>query len=411
MSSRTTIDTYLSAYAVKPSYFEGDFVDQSKLTKKSWIKNPDGSDLKLNGYWHNSGSTSVTDNYFVVQGINGQHVMPEMVHQMLTSLCQTYFQEKYPDYSYGFVYFASDSSMGYEYPAISPTDEKNISAEPNVFEYEKILRYALASSIAYSIESGDFSILNNDYYASLMYNNSTNELDIVKAQQGENGLWALAIKVPAIPQKQLEEEIIIAYKGTSNPGDIKQDFWLTIQNFYEKNQNWQQESFNFCYDVIQNHVPNDSSIQMGYTELDGKNNIVLTGHSLGGYTAIQTATRWGLKARTFSAPATKIIDQLNKTFSNTMYFNNCINFVRKNDLVVSASGRHSENMVYFPSTGGLPLSNHRLGLFIDDILGPLAEGPGNDSNISPTNIYVTPTVTLGSGISDRINIWGKPTNH
>lgn len=398
---------YLIAYAISESYFHNNFVPQSKLVNRSWVYNEDGSYVSISGYWCNPNFYSVTENYFVVEEINGVSVAPDKVYDHLMKLCEEHMDREKIEHGQGIVFFGDRISLGYEYPILDAKSETHLSQNQNVFNYFEVLRYAFASSIAYSQESTKYPFEHNAIYKELMLG-SSHHLEIVDEMNGntnDSRIWAVAVKVPAVERLQLKEEIIIAFKGSTNTKDLIEDAKLTIQNFFEFNRDWQKETFNFCNRVVQKFPPSNTSIERGYKHYHGEHSIVLTGHSLGGYTAIENAMRLGIKSRTFSSPATKIVNSYLDTFSNSLFLNNSINFVRRNDPVVFASGRHNENMVYYPSSGGIPLNNHYLNAFITEIIEPLATSKDVDGNVSPTNIYISPIATLGSGLELPVNIW------
>lgn len=400
--------TYLVMYGVCNSYLDDEFVSLSKLVKKEWATNPDGTYVKLGGYWRDSGTTAIYENYFVVTHINERQLdASASLNQELTNICRAAMSNKWSDYATNIVYFASDSSLGYEYPAISKDEESNISSSlDDVFDYRKILRYAFASRYAYFLDDPEqFPFKDNPAFRELM-TNTEGQLEIIDQIVGdEAGIYAVAIKAPQIGA-DLEEEIIISYKGTSNKWDVWEDVRLSFQNFFESDTDWQKGAFDFFSQVVAQYPPKNSCIQDGYKLVNGKHSVVLTGHSLGGYTAIQTGVRTGLVTRAFSSPATKIIDKYVNFFSNTLYRNCAVNFVRNSDPVVYGSGRHSENMVYFAEPNTIvPFSSHYLNPFIQEILLPLAQSPNLDLN--PTSMYITPDVLLGAGINKPINKWSN----
>ncbi len=399
--------TSLKVYGIRNSYtYDGTFVSQSKLTKSLFAKNTNNSYVELKGYWHDPSLLATKENYFVVTKVNDQQIFGrDDLKKKLIQISKDNFNKTDANYGRNVVYFASESQLGYEYPLLSQEEEREISSDLyNEFDYKKILRYAFASSYVYHMSDYDnFPFKDNPMFIDLMIPKGSQQVQVIdKMDGGDHGVFAAAIKVPKVPDTDLEEEIIISYKGTSNMWDVLQDIELMIQNFFEANKDWQKESFDFFQRVAFKYPPKNSSIQSGYEYSNGQNSIVLTGHSLGGYTAIQTGMRAGVTTRAFSSPATKIIGKYTDVLSNTLYRNYAINFVRKNDPVVFASGRHEENMLYFSEVGINPLNNHYLTPFINDILIPNTQYYIPNF---PENIYVTPNALLGAGLNKPINVW------
>ncbi|MCP4694765.1 MAG: hypothetical protein GY859_42450, partial [Desulfobacterales bacterium] len=315
-------------------------------------------------------------------------------------------------YAKNVAYFASDSSLGYEYPPLSEKNVKAILAKGNPFSYKKLLRYAFAASHAYSIEKGaePFSFRDNKNFKELMTPGGSGELAIIDTFKGRSGLYAAALDAPAVAGAGLDREIIIAYKGTSNIGDGIQDMKLMFTNFFESDTDWQRDAYDFCKRIIADYPPNERSLAGGYAKPRAAKtyNVVFTGHSLGGYTAIDAGVRTGVLTRVFSSPATRIIEKYVELFANKMRLNNVINFIRDGDPVATMSGRHDENMVYFPP-GNFemdPFRSHYLSPFITKVLEPLSQRP-DDARSIPTHVYITPDTFVGAGLNSRINCWGR----
>ena len=244
----------------------------------------------------------------------------------------------------------------------------------------------------------------------------------------ESKLHAVAIKVPSNSDKS-KENVIIGYKGTSIPIDVLHDARLMIVNFFESSGlvKLTKDALDFYKNVLKdvtdenkgNPVVCQGSIEEPFWGVFTKTvpanceNLVITGHSLGGYIGLDVAARTGNMARVFSAPATYVAKNIHSMFASQMRLNNAINFVRKGDPVAVMSGRHLENMVYFPSPSYNPVDGHFLGKFINQILYPLAfpnrpkKDPTYNISPNPTHIYVTPDTDLGSGLKSRINCWGS----
>nr|SHO00379.1 Putative uncharacterized protein [Moritella viscosa] len=232
------------------------------------------------------------------------------------------------------------------------------------------------------------------------------ELNIIATYAGDSGVRGVAIKVPAVPSKNLEEEIIISFKGTSSGGDVMQDVELMLANISETDEDWQAEAYEFIQQILAQYPANTASLTRGYKASSATKtyNVVLTGHSLGAYTAIDAGVRTGVLTRVFSSPATRIIEKYIHAFANKMRYNNVINMVREKDPVATMSGRHNENMIYFPKAAGLnPADSHYLTPFINDILMPLANGQATTNKAS--HVYITPDATVGAGLTELVNIW------
>ncbi|MCP4689134.1 MAG: hypothetical protein GY859_13855 [Desulfobacterales bacterium] len=152
--------TYLQCYGVADS-----FKPRSRLTEKAWGVTGNDKYVKLRGYWKDSGITAVTENYFVVESINKKPVNAAELHGALAKISRETIKKKYSGkYAKNVAYFASDSSLGYEYPPLSEKNVKAIRAKGNPFSYKKLLRYAFAASHAYSIEKcSDSELLEIDY--------------------------------------------------------------------------------------------------------------------------------------------------------------------------------------------------------------------------------------------------------
>ncbi len=406
LSSLAKDITYVQCYGVKDS-----FAARSQLIKKSWAVNQYNQYLKLAGYWNENSYNATKENYFVVQNINSVPVSAGEVHQTLNEICRQTLAAKYSnDFTNNVTYFAANSSYGYEYPVLNELEAESINTQDIALSYHKILRYAFAASYAYSIEQGanGFAFYDDDAFQELMLTDGATGMQIIDTFVGASGIHGVAIKVPAIADKNLEEEIIISFKGTSNGGDVLQDIELMLANFVESDEDWQIDAYHFTQRILALYPPKNTALTQGYQVAKGtkKYNVVLTGHSLGGYTAIDAGVRTGVLTRVFSSPATRIIDKYIHAFANKMRFNNVINFIRETDPVATMSGRHNENMVYFPANNASydPVASHYLTPFINDILKPLYQ-ESNVKHASPTHVYITADTTIGAGLSQRMNYW------
>ena len=361
--------TYIQCYGVK-DYFES----RSDLIDKSWGINDENEYIKVEGYWKNN-------------TYNSKNILDKNVYAELKKACKKTLERKYTStYIDQISYFAANKSVGYEYPILSKKDANNLNKNKFTLDYKKILRYAYASSYVYSIEDTDktFAFENDNIFKKLMHIN--NKLEILDSFYAPSGLIALALKIPSENKK----EIVIAFKGTSSKRDIIQDIELMFANFIETDQDWQEDAYNFVQKIKNEYKD--------YT-------IVLTGHSLGAYTAIDVSVRTSTLARVFSSPATRIIDKYIHMFSNKMHYTNVINFVRLKDPVSTKSGRHNENMVYFPSSSSM-LKSHYLTPFINEILKPLYFD-SKDEKAQAKYLYIQADTKKGAALEFDYNYWGK----
>ncbi|NKB76148.1 MAG: hypothetical protein GKR96_03645 [Gammaproteobacteria bacterium] len=397
--------TYIQCYGTRD-----DSVPRSEVIKKAWGVNDNNSWVKLGGYWKDSGWNATSENYFVVEEINGSAVSDSQVTPRLEQIARSTMRSKYGEsYAHNVTFFASNSSAGYEYPALSPSQAAAIQSGQGVFNYTKLLRYAFASDYVYGIEPGaaPSTFSQKRIFKDLMQAPDSSGLDVIDTFTGSSGLIAMAIKVPGT--KELDEEIIISYKGTSNQGDIIQDVELMMGNLVESDVDWQKDAHDFYQRITKRYPPNSASLASGYqsTGVTQGHNVVLTGHSLGAYTAAGVGVRTGVLTRVFSSPATRLISKYTDAFANTMRLNNVVNFIRRFDPVATVSGNHDENMVYFPSTGGMNvIENHLLTGMIGDLLLPLSEN-SKQNELLPEFVYVTPDASTGASLNSRINYWGE----
>ena len=289
-ASTNSDTTYVQGYGIY-----NNFIARSKLIKKHWLETNTNSYLTLGGYWKDNSTTAIYENYFVVESINNKKVKPEDVQTKLEQFTQATIENHYgSEYAQNVSFFSANSSLFWEYPILSPIEANEIMSKTDVFSYAKILRYAFASSYAYSLEPGkNFEFENNSNFKALMLNQG--RLDIIDSIKDKNGVYAVAIKVPAISKLNLAEEIIIAYKGTNpfNTGDLLEDIKLFFANLKETDIAWQETAYQFCQNIIKDFPPNSQSLASGYqrSQQDNTYNVVLTGHSLGGYTAVDSGVR------------------------------------------------------------------------------------------------------------------------
>jgi hypothetical protein len=423
--------TYLKAYAVLESNVNKEFTPQSKLVKSEWVTDSSNGYIQLIGEWCKKGLTDTSENYFIVSDIVDSKNVSLLNSDLKTSLegiCTTFFKNKAVGPISRVEYYASDRALGYEYPILSSFEHENLlNQQP--FDYHAILRFALASEYAYDFKepketeelvhkvftelfSESDQCLYNTYNAEDFSNWEINTNHTianlhawnVKGAKSVESLHAWIVDAPAISTLGLTREVIVAFRGTNCKEHFVEDAKLMVQNFIETNKSWQQESYYIVEQAISYALKNN------ILDSEGKPNIVITGHSLGGYTAIQTAFRLNLKSRVFSSPATKVIETYSDGFSNTLFKKQAINFVRNKDVVVAFSGRHEENMVYYPESSYInPLSNHSISNFIKEILIPnhFTQKTNQGVIINPQHIYFYPTALVGKGLKYELNTWGK----
>lgn len=395
------METYLKAYLIKNSYdANNDFVSQTQIVSSDWVKE-NNQYVKLEGDWHKPGLTAVFDNYFVIKKVGEVDETCDL-HSKLYELSKKHMNDKYPNEGDQIIYVASDTSFGYEYPILTSIEEEEIQHfSSKTINYASILRYAYASSYIYhSGSTSEFNYFKDENFKELMLFPEKEDLEILMAKDGsKNTIKCVAIKVPAVEKYNLPEEIIISFKGTDSLYDVWEDVKLMLQNFSEKNVAWQQQSYDFIDSVIKQYPPDDSSIQSGFKKYkNGKLQMTITGHSLGAYFALMASSRLGINCRVFSGPATKLIINYPEFFSNSIFRNNSINFYTLIDAVVHA-GRHNENMIRFSANR---VNVHGIDAFIDNVIYPNFKGK---VIVTPRNVYINSTATLGSGLNKRTNRW------
>ncbi|KAF7780964.1 hypothetical protein PRUB_a5382 [Pseudoalteromonas rubra] len=399
--------TFVQSYGIHTG-----FIPRSQLVKKHWMLAGDDY-AKLQGHWHDNALTAIYGNYFVVDKINGVEVSDAQAQATLEELSRVTLAQQFgPQYSNNISFFASDRSVGWEYPVLTPSQAKEISNSLDVIAYNKVLRYAFASAYAYSLEpGGSFAYHDDPLYQKLMLTNG--KLEIIDSLLNVDGVYAFAVKVPAIASESLEEEVIIAYKGTNpfNTGDLYEDFKLFFANLAETDIAWQRTAYEFCQHILDQYPPNQASVAPGYQipETTNSHNVVLTGHSLGGYTAVDSGVRTGIQTRVFASPGTKIIDTYARYFANTMRLRNVINFRTDYDPISSSALRHDENEVEFPAFPDKNLFvNHSLENMIKERLIPLYHN-WQDPTARPSQLFITPDASIGAGLKFRTNFWGSTT--
>ena len=414
--------TYLKCYGVftETNSTKSGFIKRSDLIGSSWGYNKYNRYLKLGGKWNKSGRTETTENYFVVEYIDGEPVNASDVRDILTQACARGIKKRNykGNYSTTIRYNASNGNLLYDYPILTTKDVLNISKSfDNALDYGKILRYAYGAKYSYSIEVGvePFPYLNDKIAKEIfLIDNKVKEVDRVTPDHASSttGSYAVAIEVPAIPSKGLKKEIIISYKGTNfkNNADRIEDIRLAFKNFNESSAHikWLEEAYNFYKKVTDKYTPCKSSYDVAFQKGKPETecyNVVITGHSLGAFVAVDVGSRTGIATRVFSTPSTRVIESVLTTFANQMRLNNVITFYRKGDPITL--GAHIENMIQFVSPVDTlnPIGSHSIMPFIEDILRAKYM---KTSGTTPLTMKLTPNAMLGAGLNKSINMWGVP---
>jgi len=411
--------TYLKCYGILDE-LKDSFINRSDLIKASWGYNEYDEYLKLGGRWNKSGRTDRTsENYFVVEYIDGEPVEASDVRGILTKACSKGIERRNYDGNYSDIirYNASNGNIRADYPILTAVEEETIASSfDDALDYGKILRYAYAAKYSYTIEVGKepFPYLEDDVAKEIfLIDNEVKEVARVTPDHAntETKLHAVAIEVPAVPEKGFKKEIIISYKGSSNLADFVEDAKLGARNFYESTEHtkWLEEAYSFYTKVTKEYPACKSSYDISFQEGKPESdcyNVVITGHSLGAFLAVDVGTRTGIVTRAFSTPSTRVIEHYRTVFANQMRLNNVMTFYRKGDPVTI--GPHIENMLEFvPLVDTLnPIGSHSIMPFIEEIFRARYM---KTSDTTPLSIEITPNAMQGSGLTKRINMWGKPT--
>jgi hypothetical protein len=330
------------------------------------------------------------------------------------------------------------------YPVISSDEivsEFNYNYSNGTLNYDYITRYALLSYIAYGLEelagtitdddkvnyynfSDDFWQLIEDTILKPTY--TKEEIDKAKslltgikllkiAKMKKSQIIAIAVVLNSLDNPD-KKQMIIAYKGTSNKADIKTDLQLVFSNMVtlgnydaDANEFFIESLYEYQNYLSQDHLQDNDRFHINnartfYEKKEYKDALIslekvsicdkvsFTGHSLGGYLAGITSSRYNSVARTFSSPAIYVRSFIQPNPSSRFCYPNIVNFYRHGDPVVVASGQSNQCSVEFQGVGSNLINNHPLGPFIQDILMK-----GLPAKFS----YITPGVNPGYGIKHR----------
>jgi len=415
--------TYLKCYGVftETNATKSGFIKRSDLIGASWGYNENNKYLELGGRWNKSGffTNRTSENYFVLEYIDGKAVDSDDIRDILTQACSRGIKNRDYDGNYYDVvrYNASNGNIRDDYPILTEAEVETIASSfDDALDYGKILRYAYGAKYSYSIEkeAEAFPYLEDSVAKEIfLIDGKAKELMRMTPETNDTEIHAVAIEVPASAENGFEKEILISYKGTNpwNGNDVAEDIALAYRNVLESSEHikWENDAYNF-YKMVMEKYPAckssyDISFQEGKPESDCYN-VVITGHSLGAFLAVDVGTRTGLVTRAFSTPSTRIIESYVTLFANQMRLNNVFTFYRKGDPVTT--GNHIENLIEFvPPVDTLnPIGSHSLEPFIEEVLKAKYM---KTSKALPLAVEITPNAMLGSGLTKRINMWGKPT--
>lgn len=340
---------------------------------------------------------------------------------------------------------AQVSSLAAQYVVIDRSmynsSGKLASAPSTLINLQSIYEYASASSMAYKLENSGYMpnpeseltdseritvpyFVNNDsftangvtykLFASMCGQTSLNSGTSICKQPLRNYDGALVTGISqtgytSSPESNLhaaafintdKKQILIAYKGTSNSTDFVIDAQLMAINagpLYGPNLKAALlEAINFYRDVKLKRPDYQ---------------IILTGHSLGGFISAMVAAQTGEIARIFSSPATYISSTALSFYTsldnNFIPLENVINIGRGFDPVMIGSGRHVEAMVYFPSSATYqnPAASHSINDALSDIYRPNAEK--NSFFVGPTHMYFYASTSPGWGLNNRTDYYNS----
>ncbi|WP_298775508.1 hypothetical protein [uncultured Shewanella sp.] len=401
---------YIITYGIlKPE--EDSYPTLNELVKVNWglpISNSEGCGLWINQERTSSIGTFRSDSYFYITNLLGKST--HIKQSDLPKLAKHSIEARYPDKNFSyFSYAAYENSFGYMYPLIAEIVDPTPNDAWDTINFANILRYAYCSKLAYSTSIEDLHIQSteqdSDLFLKLMtFDNKIEVIDHINFDKlTPNGI---AIRVPAVPELDLEEEIIIAFEGTDNWLHTLIDIIWVVDHRGTEIHKLVGNCYNFVQRVLKRYPANESSYVCGYNEPTngfGEFNVVLTGHSLGGGLACRGAIETGLLARTISAPANAIKFE----HGSYMSYKNVINFSVGTDPVPTLT--RSDNRFVFKEKLGNPLECHYIDNIIKGILEPLVVN--YDQCISNYDLYskifVEGDATIGAGMKRQIQHWGK----
>ena len=375
-------NTNLRCYFIYDEKNRG-FIDGSNLVKSS------STDIVLGGNWSNSTLENSTQNHFILKSINNIEVNETDIDNILTQNCKDTNENS--DYM-NIRYMTSESGEMYEYPILTSTQSGEIVTKykSDIFNYKKILRYAYAVSYLYS-DNNNTSNTNNTIADDIfLIDNKVLELDRID-DNISNQYLAVAIEVPKVTDDNLDNEIIIAYRGKDNSDTPISDSEI-------------ESGYDFYTKITTKYPPCKSSYSKEFDDIQSDKecyNVVLTGEKMGALIAMGVAQRTGITTRVFYAFGDDLLKSYSTKFGTFLRLDNIINFYTSDIGLVESSGEHLENMVKF-----LYLENRYINS-IDGLIEEVLEPLYIDSNKKePIDIYILPSTTLGAGLRKRVDIWG-----
>jgi len=240
---------------------------------------------------------------------------------------------------------------------------------------KQILRYAYAIDYLYNIDEN--KSFNNIQKEIFLVDDNVSELYQLENNSSDNYLYAIAIEVPE--SKDLDKEIIIAYKSRDDFDNA-----LSTQEL--------ENGYDF-YKKVTDKYPSciTSNIRECY-------NIVLTGENMGALIAIDISHRSGELARVFYGLGDDLLESYKTEFDTYLRYNNAINFYTEDYDKVDDTGKHFENMVTFSSLENK--YNNSINGLIEEKLEPIYNGKEEEV----TEIHISPDAKIGAGLKKIVNI-------
>jgi hypothetical protein len=360
------------------------FIDSSNLVKSY------STNTILGGQWSDTNFENSTQNYFILKSIDNKDVNESDIDDILVQRCKDVNENS--EYT-NIKYITSQSSDIYEFPILTPSEDEDTvdSYNADIFDYKKILRYAYAVSYLYDNNDTNRSDINNTIKEDIfLIDNKVIELDRVE-DNISNQYLSVAIKAPKVTTDNLDTEIIIAYKGSDNLNTAVSNSEL-------------ERGYDFYKKVTTTYPPCKTSYSKEFDDNQTDKecyNIVLTGEKMGALIAIGVAQRTGISTRVFYGFGDDLLESYTTEFNTKLRLDSVINFYSSDVELVESSGEHLENIVKFSSLDN-EYTNSIDGI-IKEILEPLYE---NNTFIEPIDMYLLPSILVGSGLDKRVDIWG-----